>query len=82
MVKVTVANGVVAGIAVVNPGRRYSPSPTVTVAPPPPNFAYVTYWSNDGSGIAGNEPTQAVPLHVSQGVFSVNLGDGQVQNLL
>jgi hypothetical protein len=34
-----------------------------------------TYWSNDGSSTGGGEPTAAVGLAVSEGLFSVLLGD-------
>jgi hypothetical protein len=34
-----------------------------------------TYWSNDGSSTGGSEPTAAVQLTVSEGLFSVLLGD-------
>lgn len=34
-----------------------------------------TYWSNDGSSTNGDEPATAVPLAVSEGLFSVLLGD-------
>ena len=73
--------GGVTSVTVPNPGRNYSASPTVTIAPPPPNYAYVTYWSNDGSSIGGGEPGQAVPLLVNQGLFSVNLGDTGLSNM-
>jgi hypothetical protein len=76
-----VTGGVVTGVAVPNPGRHYSPSPTVTIAPPPPAFAYLTFWSNDGSSTGGGEPTLAVPLLVNQGLFSVNLGDTGLSNM-
>jgi hypothetical protein len=33
------------------------------------------YWSNDGTGTGGGEPTAAVQLAVSDGLFSVLLGD-------
>jgi hypothetical protein len=33
------------------------------------------YWSNDGTSSGGGEPTAAVGLVVSEGVFSVLLGD-------
>jgi hypothetical protein len=33
------------------------------------------YWSNDGTGAGGGEPTAAVQLAVSQGLFNVLLGD-------
>ena len=73
--------GVVTSITVPVPGRNYSPSPTVAIAPPPPNYAYVTYWSNDGSSTGGGEPGQSVPLLVNQGLFSVNLGDPGLSNM-
>lgn len=34
-----------------------------------------TYWSNDGTSSGGGEPTAAVPLTVSNGLFTVLLGD-------
>ncbi len=34
-----------------------------------------TYWSNDGTSTGGREPTEAVVLDVSDGLFSVLLGD-------
>jgi hypothetical protein len=34
-----------------------------------------TYWSNDGTGTGGDEPSAAVALDVSNGVFSLLLGD-------
>ncbi len=35
----------------------------------------VSYWSNDGSSSGGSEPAAAVALSVSEGLFSVLLGD-------
>jgi hypothetical protein len=37
--------------------------------------ADTTYWSNDGTSASGSEPTAAVQLAVSEGLFSVLLGD-------
>src|ERR1051325_2785790 len=37
--------------------------------------ASVTFWSNDGSSVAGSEPGSQVPLGVSNGLYSVQLGD-------
>jgi hypothetical protein len=34
-----------------------------------------TFWSNDGTSTAGGEPTNAVSLNVSDGLFDVLLGD-------
>lgn len=77
----TISGGTVASIAVVNPGRNYSTSPTVTVAPPAPSYVFGSFWSNDGTSSAGSEPASAVPLHVNQGAFTVNLGDTAVSNM-
>ena len=35
----------------------------------------ITYWSNDGTGLAGAEPTSAVSLPVAKGLYSLMLGD-------
>ena len=41
-----------------------------------------TWWSHDGSGINGGEPTGTpISLPVNQGVFSVNLGDTAMANM-
>jgi hypothetical protein len=40
-----------------------------------------SYWSNDGSSTAGNEPKATVPLEVTGGLFNVLLGDTKLQNM-
>ena len=40
-----------------------------------------TYWSNDGTSTAGSEPTTAVTLTVSKGLYSVLLGDATLPNM-
>ena len=61
----------------------------IAVGDPPVNFdgsgefkfalvnadGLVTYWSNDDSSTAGSEPTAAVTLTVTKGLYSVLLGD-------
>jgi hypothetical protein len=42
----------------------------------------ITYWSNNGSSAAGSEPTAAVSLTVTRGIFSVNLGDTGMDTIL
>ncbi len=39
------------------------------------------YWSNDGTAVRGNPPTSAVALTVSNGLFSVLLGDTSLPNM-
>ncbi len=40
-----------------------------------------TYWSNDGTSTAGSQPTAAVTLAVSKGLYSVQLGDIALTNM-
>jgi len=40
-----------------------------------------TYWSNDGTSTAGSQPTAAVTLPVSKGLYSVHLGDTTLANM-
>ena len=40
-----------------------------------------TLWSNNGSSVAGSEPTAAVSLDVSNGLYSVQLGDATLANM-
>lgn len=41
----------------------------------------VTFWSNDGSSLAGSQPALAVPVGATQGLFSVLLGDPSVAGM-
>jgi len=43
--------------------------------------ASTTYWSNDGSSNAGSQPTAAVSLTVTKGLYAVLLGDTSVANM-
>ncbi len=40
-----------------------------------------TFWSNDGSSSGGSQPSQAVPLTATQGLFTVLLGDVSLSNM-
>src|SRR5436190_18160121 len=40
-----------------------------------------TYWSNDGTSTAGSQPTAAVALTVTKGLYSVLLGDTSLTNM-
>jgi hypothetical protein len=40
-----------------------------------------TYWSNNGSSTAGSEPNAAVSLQVSNGLYTVLLGDTSLPNM-
>ena len=41
----------------------------------------VTFWSNDGSSANGGEPGNAVPLTLTNGLYSVLLGDTTLTNM-
>jgi hypothetical protein len=41
----------------------------------------VTYWSNDGTSNAGSQPTAAVTLTVSKGLYAALLGDTTLSNM-
>jgi hypothetical protein len=51
------------------------------------NFALVngsgqtTYWSNDGTSVNGNQPSTAVTLNITNGLYSVLLGDTTIANM-
>jgi hypothetical protein len=40
-----------------------------------------SYWSNDGSSVAGSEPTASVTLAVANGLYAVQLGDTTITNM-
>jgi trimeric autotransporter adhesin len=77
-----ISGGAVTSLAVDNPGNgAYTSAPSVTIAPPPPNVAYTTYWSNDGSSVNGSEPAQFVNVPVNNGLFTAPLGDTTQPNM-
>lgn len=70
-------NGAVVAINI-NPGGNgagYTNAPFVSVSPPPSALTYATYWSNDGTSTAGSEPSAGVSVGVTNGLFTVVLGD-------
>jgi hypothetical protein len=77
----TVSGGTISAITVTATGSGYINPPTVTIAPPPPNITFVTYWSNDGTSVAGSEPAAAVSVGVSDGLLTVVLGDTNLANM-
>lgn len=40
-----------------------------------------TFWSNDGTSVAGSEPTAGVSLTVTKGLYAVLLGDTSLTNM-
>jgi len=45
------------------------------------NANFTTFWSNDGASTNGSEPAAAVPVNVSNGLFTVVLGDATQSNM-
>jgi hypothetical protein len=76
-----ISDGTVTAINPGSAGSNYTSTPTVTISPPPANISYTTYWSNDGTSVNGNEPTAAVSVGVSNGLFTVVLGDTSQPNM-
>lgn len=76
------SSGVVTSVTVNNPGSGYTSVPTVTIAAPPENISYTTYWSNDGTSVAGSEPAAGVTIPVSGGLFTARLGDATLPNMM
>ena len=77
----TISGGVVTAVNILTPGSGYTSIPTVMIAPPPPNITYVTYWSNDGTSSAGSEPNATVNVIVTNGLFTVVIGDTTIPNM-
>ena len=77
----TISGGVVTAVTPVNAGSNYTSAPMVALSPPPPNIAYTTYWSNDGTSSGGSEPAAGVSIAVSNGLFTINLGDTTLANM-
>ena len=77
-----IGGGAVSSITVITPGSGYSSAPAVMIDPPPPDISYVTYWSNDGTSVNGSEPAAAVSVSVTNGLFTVVLGDTTLANMM
>jgi hypothetical protein len=75
-----VENGEVVEINVDNAGSGYTDNPKVAVDAPPP-ATIQTLWSHDGTSSEGGEPGSAVSLPVGGGVFSVVLGDTNLDGM-
>jgi trimeric autotransporter adhesin len=78
----TISGGAVTSLSIISPGSGYISTPTVTIGAPSADITYVTYWSNDGTSTAGSEPTNAISINVSDGLFTVALGDTTLANMM
>lgn len=70
-----VSGGSVIGVVVTNAGSGYSEFTDVWFDSPVPNYVYQTYWSHDGTSVGGSEPQGWIQLPVTNGLYSVLLGD-------
>ncbi len=69
----------VQSITINDPGSNYLTAPAVVIAPPPANLVITTYWDNDGA--PGGNPLAAVSVPVTNGLFTVILGDTSQPNM-
>ena len=77
-----ISGGAVIAVNVSNPGDgHYTTAPTVTIAPPPADIVYTSYWSNDGTSVNGSQPGAVVDVPVNNGLFNVTLGDTTLANM-
>src|SRR4029077_8303757 len=77
----SISGGAVTSITVNNPGSGSTSTPTGTIAPPPPNTTHATHGSDDGTSVNGSQPSAAVSVGVSNGLFTVVLGDPTLANM-
>jgi hypothetical protein len=76
------SDGSVVSLTVTSVGSGYTDGvPSVTLSPPPPSITFTTYWSNDSTSDAGSEPISAVSVPVSNGLFTVVLGNPALPNM-
>jgi hypothetical protein len=76
-----VGGGAVTAVIPDNAGSGYTSAPTVTIDSPPSVTTFTTFWSNDGTSVAGSEPVAAVSVPVAAGLFTVQLGDTGLVNM-
>jgi hypothetical protein len=83
MATATISTGVVTAVTITpgGNGSGYTSTPNVTIAPPPPDYTYTTYWSNDGTSVAGSEPSASISAGVTNGLFTVALGDTTIAKM-
>ena len=76
------SGGVVTSLTPDSAGDGYTTAPKVTIAPPTPAYiTYTTYWSNDGTSVNGSEPESVVSLGVTNGLFTVVVGDPTIPGM-
>jgi len=71
-------NGVVTAINITS-GGYYPAEVFVSVAPPPNVYTNFTIWNNDGT--SGSQPVSAVNVGVTNGLFTVQVGNPALPNM-
>jgi hypothetical protein len=71
-------NGVVTAITITS-GGYYPAEVFVSIAAPPANYTNFTIWNNDGT--SGSEPVSAVSVGVTNGLFTVQVGNPALPNM-
>jgi len=80
----TISGGSITAITVTSAGDYPFTGGTgiiITIAPPPNNFTNLAVWSNDGTTGIGSIPTGSLTVGVTNGLFTVNLGDPTVAGM-
>jgi len=80
----TISGGSITAITVTSGGNYPFTGGTgiiLAIAPPPNNFTNLAVWSNDGTTGIGITPAGSVTVGVTNGLFTVNLGDPTVTGM-
>ena len=80
----TISGGSITAITVTSAGDYPFTGGTgiiISIAPPPNNFTNLAIWSNDGTTGIGITPAGSVTVGVTNGLFTVNLGDPTVTGM-
>lgn len=72
-----VTNGHVSNFLVESGGSGYSDNVSIVISAPPPLWVFETYWSNDGT-TGQAEPSASVEVPITDGFYSVALGDPEL----
>ena len=73
------SGGSVTSVTVNNPGSGYTSLPAIQFSAPPATYA--SLWSNDRTSANGSQPAAAVSLPVTNGLYSLLLGDSTLGNM-
>ena len=73
-----ISNGSVTAINMTSYGGGYYQA-VVTIAPPPDQYINFTIWNSDGT--SGSQPQAAVSLGVTNGLFTVQVGNPALTNM-